>query len=95
MVCVSLELIAHVLQRLFTRGISVADVEETIHQGSIIKRYDDDKPFPSVLLLHFVLERPLHPVVAQDPATGICVAVTVYEPDPLLWNADFTEKIRT
>ncbi len=37
--------------------------------------------------------QPLHVVVAQNPATSICVLITAYVPDPLLWDETFTRKL--
>ena len=41
------------------------------------------------LILAFVESRSIHVVVTRDPATEICRVVTVYQPDPALWNTDF------
>lgn len=40
------------------------------------------------LILAFVDSRSIH-VVARDPVTEICHVVTVYQPDPALWNTGF------
>ena len=92
MECSSLELTTHVVQRLFSRRISIADVRATIQQGQIIAAYPTDKPYPSLLLLHFTDNQPLHVVVAQDAATAMCVVITAYRPDPLLWDSNFVHK---
>lgn len=77
---------------MFARNIVTADVLETIEAGEVIADYPTDKPYPSCLLLKFVKERPLHVVLAFDVADGICILVTAYEPDPILWEADFKQK---
>ena len=51
--------------------------------------FPDDRPFPNVLILGFDKVRPVHVVVAKDPATGTCFVVTVYRPGPELWEHDF------
>lgn len=93
MQCSSLDLTAHLLQRLFSRRINLAEVRHAVEQGQLIASYPTDKPYPSVLLLAFVNQQPLHVAVAQDAATGLCVVVTAYRPDPARWNATFTQKI--
>lgn len=60
-----------------------------IAAGEVIEEYPEDMPFPSVLLLAWIKERPLHVVVAQDRESGNCYLVTVYPPDPDLWEPDF------
>jgi hypothetical protein len=83
----------HALERMFQRGISPEAVSELLQSGEVIASYPDDKPYPSVLLLGFVEQQPVHAVVARDPATAACYVVTVYRPDPLLWEPGFRTKI--
>ncbi len=54
--------------------------------------YPDDQPFASQLLFAQVNGRPLH-VVAALSDTGETVIITVYQPDPILWNVNFTERL--
>ncbi|HSD26407.1 MAG TPA: hypothetical protein VLL75_03840 [Vicinamibacteria bacterium] len=35
------------------------------------------------------LDRVLHVCAADDPATGETIVITLYEPDPSKWEADF------
>lgn len=83
----------HAVEQMFKRNITQAEVEEVIRMGETIVAYPDDKPYPSLLRLAFVNERPIHIVVAQD-ATGECFVVTAYEPSIFLWEADFKTKKR-
>lgn len=55
----------------------------------MIASYPDDRPFPSALILGYEQNEPIHLVVARDPASGICFVITVYRPDPALWDEDF------
>jgi len=64
------------MQRSITRG----HVRQAILCGEVIEDYPQDKPYPSALLLAFVEERPLHVVVALDPASGRAHVITAYEP---------------
>lgn len=86
--CISFVFSGHALRRLFERGIAPARVRLAIEGGEVIATYPDDQPHPSALLLGFVDGTPLHVVVARDP-DGVCIVITAYHPDPLLWSDDF------
>lgn len=79
---------------MFKRNISVEDVKLVLMNGEIITKYENDKPYPSYLFFAIANNRPLHLLVARDNDTGICIMVTVYEPDKKLWSADLKTKIR-
>jgi hypothetical protein len=66
------------------------NVEDILSNGEIIREYPDDKPFPSFLLLGYEGERPIHVLAARDSET--CYVITVYEPDPEIWQKDFKIK---
>lgn len=78
----------HAVQRMFERLISKDEVLAVIAAGEVIADYPDDTPFPSSLLLGFVKGRPLHVVMALDEANRTCHIITVYPPDPAIWNDD-------
>jgi hypothetical protein len=50
---------------MFARAISVAEIQAVINRSDIIAEYPGDKPYPTVMLLGFVMERPLHVLVAR------------------------------
>lgn len=77
---------------MFSRNISISEVKYIVEVGAVIAEYPDDQPFPSFLLLGFLLEGPIHVVLAKDAQTGLCRVITVYRPDPTLWNEDFRTK---
>jgi len=79
----------HAVQRMFERGIRPSDVRTVITSGEVIAEYQDDRPYPSYVILSFIKDRPIHVVVAVEPDTRECYVVTVYPPDPELWNSDF------
>lgn len=85
----------HAIKRMFERGISTADVEQALKCSTIIKDYPEDKPFPSCLCLGYAGVRPLHIVYADRPHENQRIIITVYEPDPSQWSADFTQRITT
>jgi len=89
MECSGVRFTRHALERMFQRAVSPALVLSIISKGEVIASYPDDVPFPSVLLLGFDGQRPLHLVVARDPKSGLCFVVTVYLPDPDVWSEDF------
>ncbi|HVA88349.1 MAG TPA: DUF4258 domain-containing protein [Chloroflexota bacterium] len=82
----------HAIQRMFERQISVEDVRQVLSSGETIRDYPDDTPYPSRLMLGWRGTRPLHVVAATDAAGGETIIVTVYEPDPAQWEADFRRK---
>lgn len=67
----------------------MADVRQALETGESIVAYPHDRPHPSRLVLGWAGPRPLHIVAADDPDNDITVVITVYEPDPALWEPDF------
>ncbi len=91
MICQEVIYRQHAILRMVARRVRRPEVEAILLTGYIITEYPTDKPFPSCLLLGFINERPLHVVAAQNE-DGRCFVITVYEPDPAVWNDDFTIK---
>jgi hypothetical protein len=60
--------------------------------GEVIEEYPDDKPYPSRLVMGQVGLRPIHIVVADDNEARETIVITVYEPDPNQWEADFKRR---
>lgn len=78
----------HARRRLVERGISVNDIIRCIDTGEIIKQYEDDKPFPSCLILGVAIdEEYIHVVVSHD--SEWIYLITAYHPDPDVWDPDF------
>jgi hypothetical protein len=82
----------HALRRMFERQLSVEDVEAVIDSGETIEDYPDDTPYPSRLVLGWRGARPMHVVVAHNLSENELIVITVYEPDPELWEADFRRR---
>ena len=81
----------HARRRMVERGISVDDIIQCIDTGEIIKQYEDDKPFPSCLILGAAVdEEYIHVVVSHD--SEWIYLITAYHPDPDIWEADFKTK---
>lgn len=77
---------------MFQRGIGPESVARIVTDGKIIADYSDDMPYPSLLLLGFDENHPIHVVVARDAVSGDCHVVTVYRPDPELWDGVFENR---
>jgi len=84
----------HAIQRMFVRGVTDADIRYLLENGETIEDYPDDMPYPSRLVLGWRGARPLHIVVADNIEDGERIIVTVYEPDPDQWEADFRRRKR-
>lgn len=52
----------------------------TLFAGEVIDEYPTDQPYPSVLMLGWFDDHPLHLVAAKDAMTGQCIVITVYIP---------------
>ncbi|MHC4248012.1 MAG: DUF4258 domain-containing protein [Planctomycetota bacterium] len=82
----------HAVRRMFERAIDADSVRHVLRYGEVIAEYPDDKPLPSRLLLALVGDRPLHVVAALDADARGCYVVSVYEPDPGLWDEGFRRR---
>jgi hypothetical protein len=80
------------IKRMFERRVSEADIQAILRTGETIEDYPDDTPYPSRLVLGWCDRRPLHVVVADDLTGGNWIVITVYEPDPDLWERDFRKR---
>ena len=72
----------HAIQRMFERCISRDAVVRTLSVGEVINEYPTDQPYPSVLMLDWFDDQPLHLVAAKDALTGQCIVITAYRPSP-------------
>jgi hypothetical protein len=86
--CASFKFSGHAIRRMFERQVMPYHVTEAVNNGEIIADYPHDTPYPSVLILGWVTQRPLHVVLAKDPS-GVCQVITAYWPDSLIWSTDF------
>lgn len=80
----------HALERMFQRGISPKNCENVFANGKIIESYPEDKPFPSELRVAIIDQKVLHVVICYDKI--VAHIITVYEPDPHLWEDNFTKR---
>lgn len=82
----------HAVKRMALRGVLEEDIEHVLLTGETIEVYPNDTPYPSELLLGWCGSRPLHVVVATDPANKRNFVITVYTPDPNKWKTDFRRR---
>lgn len=82
----------HAIQRMFERGIGVAEVSAVLKDGKTIESYPARKPFPVRLVLGRVNSRSIHVAVADDDSSGQTIVITVYEPDPGIWESNFERR---
>ena len=77
---------------MFERSIEPDDIRWILVNGEVIEEYPSDTPFPSRLLVGKSRDRVLHVVAADDPMGDETYIITVYEPDPNRWDADFRRR---
>ena len=82
----------HAIQRMFERDIFEEDIEDAIKNGEIIEEYEDDKPYPSFLVLGCRI-RPLHVVFAKNLEENEIIVITAYYPDKQKWSDDYKTRI--
>lgn len=82
----------HAIQRMFQRRIDEEDIRRALETARLIEEYPDDQPYPSRLILGWSGSRPIHVVVANNYSDNQVIVVTVYEPDPDEWEADFMRR---
>jgi hypothetical protein len=79
----------HAVQRMAERAITTIEVRHALDTGEVVADYPDDTPYPSRLVLGWRGTRPIHVVAADNHDDRVTVVVTVYEPDPQLWEPGF------
>jgi hypothetical protein len=90
--CKNLHFSRHAFERMFQRGIDPDAVAQLVSSGEVIADYPDDEPYPSTLILGFHGGQPVHAVVARDPGSGECYLVTIYRPDPAIWDEAYKKR---
>ena len=84
----------HAVKRMSERSIAAEDVRHILSEGETIESYPEDKPYPSRLVLGWVGSRAIHVVAACNADNGQEIIITVYEPDPTLWDSSRKRRIR-
>lgn len=79
----------HALTRMLELNILSDDIQKVLLDFILVEEYYDDKPFPSLLILGYANERPLHVVVSYDSEFEIIFIITIYEPSIALWENNY------
>ena len=83
----------HARKRIAERNIKIDDVMKYIEFGEIIRQYEDDKPFPSCLILGKSKDDKFLHVVASTDDEYIYF-ITAYYPDSEQWEPDYKTRRR-
>jgi len=79
---------------MFKRHIQDEDVGHLLDSGEVIEEYQDDFPFPSVLVNGLSTHKsPLHGVIGVDPSQMQLYVITVYKPAPQKWSKNYSRRI--
>ena len=89
----NLAITKHAVVKLKERSITVTDLKCAIATGEILRQYEDDKPFPSCLVLGKDENDEYIHVVASIDGDFLHI-ITAYRPDVLIWEEGFKEKRR-
>ena len=83
----------HAFTRMLERSVDSTDVVEALLNCEIIKKYEQDKPLSSYLILGYTEnKKPLHINLAIDTIDEMLWIITVYRPDKNLWTADYKRR---
>jgi len=79
----------HALKRLFERNLSRSQIFEALLNCEIIEHHELQRPLPSVLVLGYYGQEPLHIMLAIADTDEILWIITVYKPSPEEWLDDY------
>ncbi len=78
---------------MLERSIESSDIVEALLNCEIIKKYEQDKPLSSYLIMGYTKRnKPLHINLAIDAIDEMLWIITVYRPDKKLWTADYKRR---
>jgi Domain of unknown function (DUF4258) len=82
----------HAVDQSILRQVRVQEIREAIANGQIIEDYPDDKYGPSCLISGLTeAQRPIH-IHCSYPSRSLVKIITLYEPDPQRWDANFIQR---
>jgi hypothetical protein len=73
---------------MLERGFSRRIVLDVAANGEVIEDYSADRPTPTVLMLGWNNERPIHVVLSLEPDGEVAI-ITVYEPSLSVFESDY------
>lgn len=79
----------HALKRLFERNLNRGQIFEALLNCETIEHHELQRPLPSVLVLGYYGQEPLHIMLAIDEIDEILWIVTVYSPSLEEWMDDY------
>ncbi len=80
----------HSRKRLAERKIRIRDICNAVNSGEIIENYEDDRPFPSCLILGKSEEKNIH--ICASINDNMLYLITAYIPDPNKWEYDLKRR---
>ena len=83
----------HAVRQMIERGITPAEVAQTLLAGEVIEDYSDDKYGPSCLICGETKGRRVLHVQCTHPSRPLVKIVTAYEPDPAEWDKTFKQRL--
>lgn len=84
----------HALKRLFERGISRDQVFEVLSDCELVEEHELERPLPSILVLGYSGNDPLHVMLAVDQAENLLWVITLYKPTLDEWEPDYKTRRR-
>lgn len=84
----------HARLRLFERKIKISDIIRCIETREIIEQYNNDKPFPSGLILGEDTDGQLFHIVVSSDAESLFL-ITAYYPDANRWESGYKNRKET
>ena len=75
----------HAVKQMFQREISIKGIKEVLINGEIIKKYPNDKSYPSTIKLAFSNKD----LFIYNKEEDSFIVITAYEPSKEIWEDDF------
>jgi hypothetical protein len=82
----------HAIERMYERGIGIAEIRRTLEKGESLEHYVDEATYPGRLILGQSGKKHLHVVAADNLADEEAIIVTSYRPDRRRWTDDFKRR---
>ncbi len=83
----------HAVRQMIERGITPAEVAQTVLAGEVVEDYPDDKYGPSCLVCGTTKNSRVLHVQCTHPSRPLVKIVTAYEPDPAEWDKTFKQRL--
>jgi hypothetical protein len=82
----------HVFDKLRVLDLLLAEFQQLVGRGEVIAEAEDGLVELREIVLLVEWLKPLHVVIVVDSARQEERLVTVYEPDPAVWTADYRRR---